>query len=77
MVDGMNAEQLTELNCTPALDRIRAYGGLEADDTTDGQVQLIVDELDRTKVWDGRSSWSEEPPDPDPAGSTRPPPRSK
>ncbi len=49
---GMTAEQLTELNGTPALEPIRVYAGLEADDTTDQQVQLILDELDRTKAWE-------------------------
>ncbi|KSZ58798.1 membrane protein [Rhodococcus pyridinivorans KG-16] len=49
---GMNAEQLTELNGAPALEPIRVYAGLEADDTTDQQVQLVLDELDRTKAWE-------------------------
>ncbi len=48
----MTAEQLTELNRTPALEPIRVYAGLEADGTTDEQVQLILDELDRTKAWE-------------------------
>ncbi|UGQ57126.1 alpha/beta hydrolase [Rhodococcus pyridinivorans] len=47
---GMDAEQLTELNDAPALEPIRVYAGLEADGTTDEQVQLILDELDRTKA---------------------------
>ncbi|WP_241387356.1 alpha/beta hydrolase [Rhodococcus sp. CH91] len=49
---GMDAEQLTELNDAPALEPIRVYAGLEADDTTGQQVQLILDELDRTKAWE-------------------------
>ncbi|UTM38576.1 alpha/beta-hydrolase family protein [Rhodococcus pyridinivorans] len=49
---GMDAEQLTELNDAPALEPVRVYAGLEADGTTDEQVQLILDELDRTKAWE-------------------------
>lgn len=49
---GMSADELSELNGEPALEPIRVYAGLDADDTTEDQLQLILDELDRTKAWD-------------------------
>ncbi|MFD6857581.1 alpha/beta hydrolase [Rhodococcus sp. NPDC060090] len=49
---GMRADELTELNGEPALEPIRVYAGLDADGSTEDQVQLILDELDRTKAWD-------------------------
>ncbi|MFD6894137.1 alpha/beta hydrolase [Rhodococcus sp. NPDC060086] len=49
---GMRADELTELNGAPALEPVRVYAGLEADGTTEDQVQLVLDELDRTKAWD-------------------------
>lgn len=49
---GMRADELTEFNDEPALEPIRVYVGLEADGTTEDQVQLVLDELDRTKAWE-------------------------
>ncbi|UYP20185.1 alpha/beta-hydrolase family protein [Rhodococcus sp. Z13] len=49
---GMDAEELTAFNGEPAREPIRVYAGLEADGTTEEQVQLILDELDRTKAWE-------------------------
>jgi len=49
---GMRAGELTALNDAPALEPIRVYAGLDADGTTGEQVQLILDELDRTEAWD-------------------------
>ncbi|MEE2033867.1 alpha/beta hydrolase [Rhodococcus chondri] len=49
---GLRADELAELNGAPALEPIRVYAGLEADGTTEEQVRLILDELDRTKAWE-------------------------
>lgn len=49
---GLRAAELAELNGVPAREPIRVYAGLEADGDTDGQVRLILDELDRTGAWD-------------------------
>lgn len=49
---GLRADELTELNGAPAREPIRVYAGLQADTSTESQVQSILDELDRTKAWD-------------------------
>jgi uncharacterized membrane protein len=49
---GARADELTELSGEGAHEPIRVYAGLEADSSTEAQVQLILDELDRTKAWE-------------------------
>ncbi|MGX6512358.1 alpha/beta hydrolase [Rhodococcus sp. SJ-2] len=49
---GLRADELTEVNGTPASEPIRVYAGLSADTSTASQVQLILDELDRTEAWE-------------------------
>lgn len=49
---GLRADELTELNGAPAREPIRVYAGLQADTSTESQVQSILDELDRTEAWD-------------------------
>lgn len=49
---GSRAGELTAINGTPALEPIRVYAGLESAPDTAAQVDLVLDELDRTGAWD-------------------------
>jgi uncharacterized membrane protein len=49
---GPHADELTALNGRPAREPIRIYAGLETADTLQGQVDVLVSELDRTGAWD-------------------------
>lgn len=51
---GLRAEDLTTLNGAPAKEPIRVYAGLESAAGIGAQVQLVLDELDRTRAWDRR-----------------------
>lgn len=51
---GPRAAELTEISGTPAREPIRVYAGLQSAPDTAAQVQLILDELDRTGAWDRR-----------------------
>ncbi|MBH0122829.1 alpha/beta hydrolase [Rhodococcus sp. HM1] len=49
---GARAAELTAINGLPAREPIRVYAGLESAPDTAAQVDLVLDELDRTGAWD-------------------------
>jgi uncharacterized membrane protein len=49
---GPHAPELTELNGRPAKEPIRIYAGLETADTLEGQVAVLLSELQRTKAFE-------------------------
>ncbi|NTY59364.1 alpha/beta hydrolase [Mycolicibacterium sphagni] len=49
---GPHAPELTELNGRPAKEPIRIYAGLETADSLDGQVAVLLSELQRTKAFE-------------------------
>jgi uncharacterized membrane protein len=49
---GPHTDELTALNGRPAREPIRIYAGLRTADTQDGQINVLVSELDRTHAWD-------------------------
>ncbi|MFZ2174531.1 MAG: alpha/beta hydrolase [Rhodococcus sp. (in: high G+C Gram-positive bacteria)] len=51
---GLTSAELAQINDAPAREPIRVYAGLQSAADTAGQVNLVLDELDRTGAWDRR-----------------------
>ncbi|MGY4709524.1 alpha/beta hydrolase [Mycolicibacterium sp. CBM1] len=49
---GPHADELTELNARPAKEPIRVYAGLQTADTIDGQIAVLLSELQRTRAFE-------------------------
>ncbi|MGS0684872.1 alpha/beta hydrolase [Nakamurella sp. GG22] len=52
VASGPDQATLTAFNGTPAKDPIRVYAGLDSADSLQGEVDLVLAELDRTGAWD-------------------------
>ncbi len=52
VASGPHADDLAELNGRPAKEPIRLYAGLQTADTVDGQMAVLLSELQRTKAFE-------------------------